>query len=356
MDWIFELKGKVLQFINKLKSESSPGYFKYTLSGDLYDENLNWGLGNTVFAVKIYYTLNLLNELPIKEKEEMARFIKSFQQKDGVFFDPLIKRKAFLRGKLSSFKNWNFDNFVHQQVIRAETRQSVSALNLLGEKPEFTYKRFPKSEEEIEKYLLKLNWRKPWGAGSHFSHLIFFLKSSNLENKENLIDFLIKWVNKLQSSETGSWYEGEPSLQQKINGAMKIITALKAVNRLGFNYPEKLIQLCLSAKNDEHACDNFNISYVLKYANQLTDFTYRYKEIRKFTLDRLNIYKSYYYPEIGGFSFFPGKANSCYYGAVITKGFDEPDIHGTCMFLWGTSIVSQILGIEKQLAFKEQIP
>jgi hypothetical protein len=356
INWIFELKETVSQFLEKLRGRKVQGFFHYSLSGDLYDENIKWGLGNTVFAVKIYYTLDLLNKLSAKDKEDMANFIKSFQEKDGEIYDPLVKRKTFIRNKLSAIKNLDFSNFFHKKTIIAETRQAISALKLLGEKPDIPYQKFPKTEKEITKYLSSLNWQRPWGAGSHFSHLLFFLQNSDLENKEDLINFAINWVNKLQNPEDGSWYRGKSNLQQKINGAMKVITGLKVVDRMNFNYPEKLIDLCLSAKNDEHACDNFNIVYVLKYANELCDSNYRYEEIKSFVIQRLNIYKEYYYPKIGGFSFFLGKANDNYYGAKITKGLNEPDIHGTTMFLWGISIIAQILGINKELGFNEQIP
>lgn len=259
VNWIYELKEKVLEFLEKLKAKNNQGFFYYSLSGDLYAEDIKWGLGNIVFAVKIYYTLNLLDKLQEKDKDGMVNFIKSFQQKDGTIYDPLIKKGAFLRGKLSAIKNLDFNNFFHEQIMRAETRQSISALKLLGRKPKINFKKFPKTKKEIEKYLLTLNWQKPWGAGSHFSHLVFFLESSNIENKEDLIDFAIDWVNRLQNSSDGSWYKGTPSLQQKINGVMKIITGLKVSNKMNFQYPEKIIDLCLSAENDEHACDNFNI-------------------------------------------------------------------------------------------------
>lgn len=367
INWIFKLKEKVPQFLEKLKGKKNPGFFHYSLSGDLYDENIKWGLGNTVFAIKIYYTLGLLDKLSEKDKQDMINFTKSFQTKKENIYDPLIKRKTFLREKLSAVKNRNFNNFLHQQVIRAETRQSISALKLLGEKPGISYLKFPKTKEKTKKYLRKLDWKKPWGAGSHFSHLVFFLQNSELGNKKELIDFAIKWINKQQNPQDGAWYQGHPSLQQKINGAMKIITGLKVAEKMNFKYPEKLINLCLpphqklwcggvSAKNDNHACDNFNIIYVLHYANKVTGNNYRVNEIKEFAQDRLEIYKRYYFPEIGGFSFLPNKANIYYYGAKITKGFNEPDIHGTCIFLWGISIIAQILEINKELGFKEQIP
>ena len=58
--WLYELKEKVPQFLKRLEGKKTPGFYHYSLTGDLYDEELHWGLGNTVFAVKILYTLDLL--------------------------------------------------------------------------------------------------------------------------------------------------------------------------------------------------------------------------------------------------------------------------------------------------------
>jgi len=356
INWLYSLKEKVPNFLNEMKGKRNPGFFRYSLSGDVCDEDVKWGLGNTVFAIKIYYTLDVLKDLPEEEKLAMADFIKNFQKEDGTIYDPLIKKRAFLKEKLSAIKNLSFSNFFHQQTIRAETRQAISALKLLSDRPTVHYEKFPKTKKGVESYLDNLNWENLWGAGSHFSHLIFFLKNSDLEIKEELIDCAVDWINKLQSAEDGCWYLCNSTLQQKINGAMKVITGLKVAEKLNFKHPERLIDLCLKAKNDEHACDNFNIIYVLHYASKAAENNYRLEEIKEFALNRLQIYNGYYFPEIGGFSFLQNKANVYYYGAKITKGLNEPDIHGTCMFLWGISIIAQVLGIDKELEFKEQIP
>ena len=153
INWLFELKTKVPQFLEKLKGRKVPGFFRYSLSGDLYSENVKWGLGSTVFAVKIYYILGLLDELSKEEKTAITGLIKSFQNKDGTIYDPLIKRKAFFREKLSAIKNFDFNNFSHKQTISAETRQAISALKLLKEKPDFSYQGSPRTKQEIEKFL-----------------------------------------------------------------------------------------------------------------------------------------------------------------------------------------------------------
>ncbi len=353
IDWLLNLKKEALLFLKRLKGKKRPGFFHYSLSGDLYDENTHWGLGNTVFAVKSFYTLNLLNKLPKQDRKDMANLIKSFQKSDGTIFDPLVKQKAFWREKLSAIKHNDFNNFFHQQTIRAETRQAVSALKLLDEKPDIYPKQFPKSTEEIRTYLSVLNWTKPWAAGSHFSHLLFFLANSDLSNKNHLIDYAINWISSIQNPKTGAWYKNDPSLQQKINGAMKILTGLRAVNKMRFSYAEKLIDLALKTKNNKHACDNFNVIYVLKYANEATEYQYRNKEIKDFATKLLSSYRKFYWPEHGGFSFFEKRSNDHYYGATITKGLAEPDIHGTTLFLWGLSLLAQILEIKDQLGFQE---
>ncbi|MCK9378660.1 MAG: hypothetical protein M0P97_00765 [Candidatus Moranbacteria bacterium] len=289
IEWLHTLKKNIPFFLKKIQSKKY-GFFSYSLSGDIYDEKNKWGLGNTVFAIKIYYTLGLLDNLPKKEKRILSDFIKSFQNTDGSFHDPIIKNGLFLANIISSFKG--LESYKNQ-IIRAETRQSLSALKLLNEKPILEYQNFPQTEKDILNYIEKLDWKKPWGAGSHFSHLLFFLHNSNLKNKNKLIDFSINQINRIQNSRDGSWYKGKPNPQQKINGAMKIITGLVAAEKYSFNYSKKLIDLCLSEKNNRHACDNFNIVYVLKYANAINKSNYRYDEIVDFCYNRLETYHNY---------------------------------------------------------------
>ncbi len=356
IEWIYKLKDEVPAFLDQMKGIKKPGFFKYSLTGDLYDENESWGLGNTVFVIKIYYTLNLLADLPAEEKKAIIDFLRSFQASDGSFYDPLIKRLTKLSDIIAAIKGNSFNNFFHQQTKRAETRQAISALQLMNEGAEYSDRNLPNTEAQVTRHLNNLIWSKPWGAGSHFSHLIFFLKNSQLPNRFDLIDFAISWVNQMQSHETGSWYKGNPTLRHKINGAMKVITALKVADKMSFQFPDKLIDMCLSAINDETACDNFNIIYVLNYANKISSGNYRRDEINQIALERLELYRKQYYPEIGGFSFLPGQANINYYGAKITHGLSEPDIHGTVMFLWGISIIAQLLGINENLGFNEFTP
>ena len=361
IDWLFELKSEVPVFLDRLKGKNKKGFFHYSLKGGIYAENKNWGLGNTVFASRIYCTLDLLDSLPKEEVNDMINFIKSFQRGDGSIFDPLVNKTASLRLKAGSLINFDFSNFFGEKTKIAETKQSFSALMTMDSKPDRPYLKIPSTVEEVENYLGRLNWKTPWGAGAHFSTLLFFLHANKklfdvCENAEELIDYAIDWVNKLQSPDDGSWYVGRNiSTHEKINGAMKVITGLRAVNQLDFGYPEKLIDLCLSVDEDGHACDSVDRVYTLHYANKLTGGNHRYDEIEFFCYKQLEAYKEHYFPDIGGFSFYKHRANQYYYGAKITRGLNEPDIHGTFLFLLGITLISQILSIDKELGFKEFI-
>jgi len=354
-EWLDEVKTKTPVFLSDMAGETTPGFYRYSLTGDLFDEQALWGLGNTVFAVKSYYTLGLLDALG-EQREQMVQFIESFRTRRGQYVDPLVARKAFWREKLSGLRHRDVQNFFHAQTARAETRQSISALELLGEQPSVGLGGLPRTHRDIDGYLGKLNWSKPWGAGSHFSHLLFFLHRSELPDRDRLVQHAIDWVNQLQDSKSGSWFRGAPSLQQKINGAMKILTGLKSAERMEFDRARELVDLALQASHDPHACNLFNVIYVLKYANESLGGAYRPEEIHCFAIERLELYRKHWWPEHGGFSFFERNANTYYYKAIITNGLPEPDIHGTALLLWGISLIEQLLYPVEQRQFHEFIP
>ena len=347
IDWVGSLRKKVKNFLDIL-SEDNYKYIKYSLSGDIYDSGFNWGLGQNVFFIKILYMLNLLSELSIEKRNSLISNIKRFQDSNGYISDPLI-RKLITKKKLFFFRDKD-NEFEVEKIRRAETRQSFSALNCLGEKPDKPFTHIPYSERSIEDFLSDFNWEYPWDAGSHFSHLLFFLKLNKImfgyksDESGDLINYANKWLDNLQSEEDGFWYRGKTTVKEKINGAMKILTGKNAAGILGINNHEAVIDGCLGAINNEEACSNFNIIYCLYYCSNISD--YRKKEVENFCYDRLKIYRQFYYKDLGGFSFNKGKANDVYYGALITRGLNEPDIHGTIMFIWGTALISKVLNFD----------
>lgn len=354
-EWLEDFTEQIFRFIQDMNVKKNFTYFKYSYSGDLFDKNTNWGLGQLVFATKILYMIDKIDSIDPIHKSNLINSINSFQDKDGYYSD----KNLFSQNKkgLINFLKRQKTSLFTEKRRRAETRQSFAALLALNSKPCYPFLNIPYSIDGINCYLNELDWTQPWDAGSHFSYLIFFL---NLNKKmfgihdgdtDDLIEYAINWINDLQSPLDGSWYKKRGPNFQKVNGAMKILTGLSAAEKLSFSYPEKLIDTCLTTLNDEGACNNFNIIYVLYCCNKITN--YRSDEIKDFCFERLKMYKQYYFPDIGGFSFYKGKSNDVYYGSRVTNGFNEPDIHGTVMYLWGITLISKILKLD--LGLKEPI-
>ncbi|CAN2040226.1 Glycosyl hydrolase family 88 [Candidatus Magnetomoraceae bacterium gMMP-15] len=353
--WLISLKKNILKFLFELKDNSIDGYYNYSLTGDILPSEKKWGLGNTVFAAKIYY---MLDKPSPQISNPMKKFIKSFQDKQGQIYDREVQRCSRLKRYYHAFRKRDFNNIFNEQTRRAETRQAFAALRCLGSRPDIPYLLIPYNEKEIEKYIHKLNWKQPWGAGSHISHLLFFLRQNNQlfhvhqDNTDELIQFVIEQVNTAYRQKDGSWYDSSINIPhfEKVNVAMKMMTAFDAAEWKDFEKENELIDLCLSAINDGHACNQFNVICVLYHCSQKTD--YRKEEIKQYCFNQLELYKEYFWPEYGGFSFFKGRANHNYYGAKISKGLPEPDIHGTVLFLWGIALISRILEIENKIMLK----
>ena len=342
--WLTSLKKSISDFLSQLLDKNN--FYHYSLSGDIYPPQIKWGLGNAVFASKIYY---MLEELTSKKKKNLADFIKSFQNSKGYIHDPLVQRISKLRRYYNAFRTCDFENIFNEQTRRAETRQAFAALCCLKSKPNQPFLHIPYTESDIENYVHRLNWNLAWGAGSHISHLLFFLKKNselyhiNDDKSEKLIQYVIDLVNDKYRRDDGSWYLSSAKMPhfQKVNAAMKMMIGFDAAGKLDFDNEIKLIDLCLAAINEGHACNHFNVICVLYHCSRKTD--YKRKEIRQYCLNQLSHYRQYYWPDSGGFSFFKGKANHNYYGAIISRGLKEPDIHGTVLFLWGISLIVKML-------------
>ena len=353
-DWLLNLPEKLSNFVLSMRDGANPGFYRYSYSGDVVDNSLVWGLGNSIFATKILYMLDLINE---DAKKDLSNFIVSFQDAQGYIFDSVIQKKSRLNRYVKATKTLDFNNICNEQTRRAETRQAFAALRCLGAKSNIPYFNIPSSREEIKKFIEGLDWKNPWGAGSHVSHLLFFLYSNyilfdvNSDKVEELISYVLNTINRHQQAD-GGWYErGEDvPTYQKINGAMKILTAYEACERNSFSYTEKLIDLCLSTVHDGNACNNLNVIYVLYRCSLKTE--YKADEIRDYCIRCLDIYKRHYWSTYGGFSFYERRANDVYYGARISKGLPEPDIHGTVLFLWGIALISHICDLAKVIKLK----
>ena len=340
-------------------NEGNYRYVKYTFSGDLKGSDFKWGLGNYVFAVKVLYMTKLLEELDEEGRRNLYEGIIGFTEgEEGYIIDRWITGESLgrrvirrvMRGLGLKGVGYGGGSLEREKIWRAETRQAFCALFLLGRVPRYAFRGIPWSREGVEDYLEGLDWSHPWDAGSHLSHLLFFIWMNDfffkgdMGYREDLIAYILGWLGGIRSGLDGCWYRGLPGLQEKINGAMKVLTGLRTIGVRDFGYVERLVDTCLMGVQDEHACDHFNIVYVLYCCFQVNR-GYREREVKEFLVDRLRFYEGYYYEGLGGFSFYRGRSSDKYYGKRVSYGRGEPDLHGTVLFMGGLSMIDEILGL-----------
>lgn len=351
--WVHEVVARIPEFLARMADYKTAGRYRYSMSGDIRTPH-RWGLGNTVFAAKCYY---MLDRLDLADTRAIRRYILSFKNDNGEIYDPLVHRRSRLFRGYLGLRYRDFNNFFGKQNHRAESRQAVAALKSIGFPLGHPYTKIPKKPEEIKRYIRRLNWNLPWGAASHLSHLAFFLRHNqdcgymSPADTDMMLDCVFAELARYRQAE-GAWAKPGARISnlQKVNGAMKVMTAFSAAGRVEFDNPSSLIDLCLGTINDQNACNNLNITCVLYHCYRMTD--HRREEARSYCLDRINLFRRHWWPEYGGFSFFERHANVRYYGARISSGLPEPDIHGTHLFLWGIVLIGHIMGWRNSLGLK----
>lgn len=336
IQWIKEVKNNAFVFLENMAVSKKKGFYKYSYSGDLIPYMFHWGLANTVFALKIMHIIGYQEKHKIKNAIE---YVRTFKKNDtysdwyiNVFSFP-VQIYAYLRYKkpVSCL-----------DIMRAQTRQSYATLieykKIKHIESNFLISDFNTRQKAVT-FIDALDWNKPWHAGSHVSHVLFFIKNSTLPNKQEIIDDVLFFLRKIYHEKDGCWYTGNPSIEEKINGAMKIVTGLTAVDGLKeMIYAESLYHFILKQEYGDDACDLFNAIYVLRHVWEVAGYSMN-DELDSFLRERIRKYKEYYYPKKGGFSFKKNKSNTFFYNAPVSRGKQEPDIHGTVMFLWGLSVI-----------------
>ena len=346
---------EITSFIDSLRLTNNSYSFLPCLKGAT-QAGRELKLGFSCYALKTYFTLNKWDNFDEDYKNEWGQYINSFQKKsriypdysflDDAYIDNFNKfrierfTKDFVKKLLNLSKKYNYQSkkFELQTSIRAETKQAISTLQQVNFSNQYIYDDFPKTENEIKNYLNKYDWNKPWSAGAQFSGLCVFVSTQlddNLDIKTSLENFINSKVNS-----DGFYYSGEmPNYTELINGSMKVLTGLDWLN-VPIHFPEKIIDLCLSGKPSQQGCDLVDFVYVLYRCSLETN--YRKKEIIKYLENFYETIFNHFYPNQGGFSYGIDSSQKLYYGVEISKGKNEPDIHGTLLLTWALSMIFKI--------------
>jgi hypothetical protein len=245
-----------------------------------------------------------------------------------------------------NIKSYDNNHQKLKKAINAETKQAIATLYQVGHKNKSNLQTEFKEYGDLENYLNILDWSRPWSAGAQYSSFCVYTITQDLGFRENLIEY----IRDKSDKETGSYFTKTPqSTREIINGAMKVITGLDWLNH-EIHYPKELIDFCIDNEPHLEGCDIVDYVYTLYKCSQQVD--YRKKEINLIFNKILNsLFELYYFKE-GGFSYFPKKSQSHYYGLKITESKDTPDIHGTLLCLWALNMILdnlEILSPEKKL-------
>lgn len=344
ISWLANLNESVWGWLSALRVSGHPGWVRHCKEGALFEPGIRRGLGTSCLALKIIHMLGLYDRLEVGELADWTQHIQSFQRgwgfTAGFFEDPLTIDPAD-RGK----PLFQYD-FV---VRRAETRQACATLMMIDSAPRYPVTKIPRTPKQVREFVRELDWTTPWHAGSHVGHLLFFFNMNNKKfdrhgDADKLIPIVMEELEKLHNPETGGWYSQSPSMEQIVNGAMKVLTGYAALG-VPFPNPEKLIDTCLTAANDMDGCHNADIVLVLEHCCRIT--RHRRAEVEDFLLKRLENIRRFYRAD-GGFSYWVNKAQTNYYTAEISRGLPESDVHGTILFVWGIVMAGEVLGYNQQ--------
>ena len=356
--WDENLKKDIEKFLYSLQNENNKFDFYPVLEGaTYYGKQLT--LGFSCYVIKCFYMLDLWKSLDANYKQKWLEYINSFQVDiknlpSNSYLDPSmhnfytsISRKLSLKDNLkkvinlTSYSKKRTYKDLYQDSVRAETKQAIATLYEVGSFNSLQYKDFPTTKDEISKYLDSLNWARPWNAGAQFSALCVFT-TTQLENNEAEYNakYLYKYLEKILNKDTGLYYKNKDvGLNEKINGAMKVITGLDWIEK-PIHFPEKIIDFCLEVDPGSEGCDIVDLVYILYKSCKQSN--YKTSEVQKyFEKIKLIIY-SHYYKSKGGFSYSTNKSQEYYYGLKISIGLDTPDIHGTTLLLWALTMIYDI--------------
>ncbi len=341
--FIIKLKKELPEFVESLKIADQPGKYKLSPSGDVF-ENEHWGLANSTFATRILFTLNLIE----KERENLVNYILSFKREDGFFVDPEIKKNNIFSRVKTAIKNLNPRYLSNQGNEMAETRQAFAALINLGYEVE-PLTELDLTDQGITNYFKSQLWDNVWGASSQINHLLFFIKYSKLteERKLNLSKLCLEEAINYKKIYFDKNQNNDLIL---IGGWMKLLMGLSLFNLTEKLLDNRIVDICLQNLERKDACEHFNTVYVLSESLKISD--YKRKESIEKILNTCSEWKKYYHENYSGFSFNSEKSIEFFYGARVTKGLNQPDLHGTAMFLWGFLIASKVIDSNQNNLFE----
>ena len=220
------------------------------------------------------------------------------------------------------------------KILLAETRQALSGLLNIGKPIYFiNLKTYYQNLDDLDNLYFNSpeQWNNPYSTGAQLSHYLFF---SQMNNKKERIKHILNILKKYEKED--GWYNEKPDDTKRINGIMKIFTALDIID---YDYKKikylikGIIDSILNINQEDEGCNIYDYVYVLAKGIYLD---YRKKECKEKLLKIYDFILSMQHKD-GGWSYFKDKTRKEMYGTEIPHGENISDMHGTtlmCMSLW----------------------
>ncbi|MBF0273555.1 MAG: hypothetical protein HQL98_16040 [Magnetococcales bacterium] len=356
LDWLKPLREELWGFVSELRLDGQPGRYLPCRDGAVR-AGREAGLGFSCFAKKILDATGGWEGLDESERLAWMGYIRSFQVDsgavmslgeglDGMFVDPgllaaLPETRNTWRERLRRYQRGWSALPPREDAMLAETKQAIATLAWSGVSPRRPFGGFPCRQKALLARLRSLDWSRPWSAGAKSAWLAVFIQTQGalLAGVEApaLRESMIGFLKGLLDPETGGYFRaaGVPPRGQLINGAMKVLNALEWLDE-PIHQPERLIDTCLLQGPPPAGCHVVDWVYVVHRCLRQTD--HRRGEIRARLLEVLALIRTHRTSD-RGFAYMPGRAQTGYYGALISRGLDEGDLHGTCLLTWAIAMI-----------------
>jgi hypothetical protein len=316
-------------------------------------------LGFSCFALKTSYTIGLWKDMGVGEQSSWIEHIRSFQRSrdpggstEGrdAFIDlpvldalphhrPGLLQRVFSRGRCAGGLSRR------DLAVIGETKQAIATLAQVGARPATPYRGFPQTADAVTRRLRGFDWSAPWGAGGQTAALVTLIRAQAgpLAAEVDVGEMLNRcrsFFAEIADAETGAYFVGErPGHDHLVNGAMKVLTGLDWLDE-PIHFPERLIDTTLAERPRPEGCHLVDAIYVLHRCAVQSE--HRRKEVRDYSAAVLDMIRAHQRGD-GGFSYSSDRAQTSYYGAPISEGRCEGDIHGTCLLSWALAMILENL-------------
>lgn len=358
-EWLVALRFELVDFLMELRDPGQPGRFRPCRHGAVAAGE-SASLGFSCFARKILDATGMWSAWPAGEQQGWLDWIRAFQvvtpgdhrfgAEVGMFVDPdLIGAIPEYREgwKAGLRRRWHKKPkpTPRQDAMLAETKQAIATLAWAGVEPVVPFGAFPCQQRALLARLQSFDWSLPWSAGARSALLAVFVQSQSPHlpgvDGAALRQTLVGFLDGMVDPSSGCYFRPPtlPARGQLINGAMKVLNALEWL-AWPIHYPERLIDTCLLQGPPPAGCHVVDWVYVVYRSLQQTD--HRRAEVQQECLKIVDLIRTHWSRD-RGFSYSPGQAQTGYYGATISFGLDEGDLHGSCLLTWALAMIVEIL-------------